>query len=101
MKTVDIILPVYNEEDVLPELLKRVLCVLDRTPGGPHEVVFVDDGSSDQSCPLLLRAARHDIRIKVVMLSRNFGHQAALQGRQVSLVDRANERGMVPRRLDQ
>ena len=71
-------IPVYNEEEVLPELLKRVLCVLDRVPGGPHEVVFVDDGSSDHSCQLLLKAARHDIRIKVVLLSRNFGHQAAL-----------------------
>src|SRR5262245_43933489 len=71
-------IPVYNEEEVLPELLNRGLCVLDRIPAGPHEHVFVDDGSSDRSCQLLLKAARHDIRIKVVMLSRNFGHQAAL-----------------------
>jgi dolichol-phosphate mannosyltransferase len=71
-------IPVYNEEEVLPELLNRVMCVLDRVPGGPHEVVFVDDGSSDRSRQLLLKAARHDVRIKVVMLSRNFGHQAAL-----------------------
>jgi glycosyltransferase involved in cell wall biosynthesis len=71
-------IPVYNEEEVLPELLKRVMCVLDRVPGGPHEVVFVDDGSTDRSCQILLKAARRDVRIRVVMLSRNFGHQAAL-----------------------
>src|SRR5688572_7053462 len=71
-------IPVYNEEEVLPELLNRVMSVLDRVPDGPHEVVFVDDGSTDRSRQLLLKAARHDVRIKVVMLSRNFGHQAAL-----------------------
>ena len=71
-------IPVYNEEEVLPELLKRVLCVLDQVPGGPHEVVFVDDGSTDRSRQLLLKAARRDVRVKVVVLSRNFGHQAAL-----------------------
>jgi dolichol-phosphate mannosyltransferase len=71
-------IPVYNEEEVLPELLRRVLGVLDRIPGGPHEVVFVDDGGTDRSRQLLLKAAQHDIRIRVVVLSRNFGHQAAL-----------------------
>jgi dolichol-phosphate mannosyltransferase len=71
-------IPVFNEDEVLPELLRRVTHVLDQIPGGPHEVVFVDDGSTDGSRRLLLRAARHDVRIKVVTLSRNFGHQAAL-----------------------
>jgi dolichol-phosphate mannosyltransferase len=71
-------IPVFNEDEVLPELLRRLTRVLDQIPGGPHEVVFVDDGSTDGSRRLLLRAARHDVRIKVVTLSRNFGHQAAL-----------------------
>jgi polyisoprenyl-phosphate glycosyltransferase len=71
-------IPVHNEEEVVPELLTRLLAVLDRIPGGPHEVVFVDDGSTDGSRRLLTTAAAHDSRVKVVALSRNFGHQAAL-----------------------
>ncbi len=71
-------IPLHNEEDVIPELLTRLLAVLDALPGGPHQVVLVDDGSSDGSRRLLTAAARRDSRLKVVALSRNFGHQAAL-----------------------
>ena len=71
-------IPVYNEQQVIPELLGRLMKVLDALPGGPHEVVFVDDGSVDGSRSLLAEAARQDPRIRVVILSRNFGHQAAL-----------------------
>jgi polyisoprenyl-phosphate glycosyltransferase len=70
--------PVYNEEQVLPELLRRLAAVLDAVPGGPHEVIFVDDGSADRSLALLEEAAARDPRIRVVSLSRNFGHQAAI-----------------------
>ena len=71
-------IPVFNEQEVIPELRTRLMTVLDGIPGGPHEVVFVDDGSTDQSRRLLEEAARTDSRIRVVTLSRNFGHQAAL-----------------------
>ena len=71
-------IPVFNEQEVLPELLKRLMPVLDGIDGGPHEVIFVDDGSSDNSRPLLEDAAKRDPRIRIVVLSRNFGHQAAL-----------------------
>lgn len=70
--------PVHNEQQVLPELIRRLLAVLDDLPGGPHQVVFVDDGSSDGSPEILRAAAGRDRRIVVVSLSRNFGHQAAL-----------------------
>lgn len=71
-------LPVYNEEETLPELLRRLTAVLDSVPGGPHEIVFVDDGSRDRTLAMLREAAERDPRIVAVSLSRNFGHQAAL-----------------------
>jgi polyisoprenyl-phosphate glycosyltransferase len=71
-------IPVHNEESVLPELLPRLVAVVDHIAGGPHEFVFVDDGSTDGTRELLESAARKDPRIVVVVLSRNFGHQAAL-----------------------
>lgn len=71
-------IPVHNEQEVLPDLLARLVAVLDALPGGPHEIVFVDDGSTDGSRGLLVAAARRDPRVKVIALSRNFGHQAAL-----------------------
>jgi polyisoprenyl-phosphate glycosyltransferase len=77
-RRVTIACPVYNEQSVIPLLLERVLAVLDETPGGPHEFLVVDDGSSDGTLRLLEEAAARDPRISVVALSRNFGHQAAM-----------------------
>ena len=71
-------IPIHNEETVLPELLRRLRCVLDGLAGGPHEIVFVDDGSTDRTFEILQQAALQDTRIVVVSLSRNFGHQAAI-----------------------
>src|SRR5262245_12801966 len=71
-------IPLHNEEEVLPELLARLLKVIDSLPEGPHQIVFVDDGSTDGTRKLLTQAAHRDPRLKVVALSRNFGHQAAL-----------------------
>ncbi len=75
---VSVAVPLYNEEANLPELLRRVGAVLDTLPGGPHELVLVDDGSSDRSRAIMEEAARTDPRVVAVFLSRNFGHQAAL-----------------------
>jgi glycosyltransferase involved in cell wall biosynthesis len=71
-------IPIHNEESVVPELLPRLSGVLSGIPGGPHEIVLVDDGSSDGTLALLEEAASRDPRIRVISLSRNFGHQAAL-----------------------
>src|SRR6516162_2140154 len=70
--------PLHNEEAVLPELLRRTRVVLDSVGGGPHEIVLVDDGSSDHTPEILEEAALVDARVIAISLSRNFGHQAAL-----------------------
>jgi polyisoprenyl-phosphate glycosyltransferase len=75
---VSIAIPIYNEEEGIEELIRRTSAVLDALPGGPHELVLVDDGSADRSLELLEEAARRDPRVVVVSLSRNFGHQQAI-----------------------
>ncbi|MGH7523457.1 MAG: glycosyltransferase family 2 protein [Gemmatimonadales bacterium] len=75
---VSIAIPLLNEEAVLPELVRRIAAALDGIPGGPHEVVFVDDGSTDATRAMLAEARRADGRIRAVLLSRNFGHQPAI-----------------------
>ena len=78
MKT-SVVVPVYNEEKNLPELLRRLTAVMEAA-GNPYELVFVDDGSRDGSLAVLKEAAaaRPD-RIRVLELARNFGqHQAIL-----------------------
>jgi len=71
------VLPVYNEEETLPELHKRMSALLDRLDGSA-EVILVDDGSRDRSYALMLDIHTHDPRFKVVHFSRNFGHQVAI-----------------------
>ena len=72
-----VVIPVYNEEETIPELVRRLTAVLDSIPQ-TGEVIFVNDGSRDGSLGLLREAAANDRRIKVIDFSRNFGHQAAI-----------------------
>src|SRR5438552_588665 len=75
--TLTVVLPVYNEEALLPELHQRLVATLS-TLGLPYEVLYVDDGSSDRSLEVVTAMARADPRAGVLALSRNFGHQMAL-----------------------
>ena len=75
---VSVAIPLFNEEQVLAELLRRLRDVLAKIDGGPHEMVFVDDGSSDRTFEMLAAAAAEDPRIVAISLSRNFGHQSAI-----------------------
>src|SRR5256885_1452602 len=67
-----VVIPVYNEEDNLPELYRRLRAVLEGV-GRPWEIIFVDDGSRDGSVALLRELASRDARVVVVELVRNFG----------------------------
>ncbi|HLW89702.1 MAG TPA: glycosyltransferase family 2 protein [Roseiarcus sp.] len=72
-----IVIPVYNEEAVLPILLRRLDGLIEQFDA-PAEVIFVDDGSSDTSAIVCEAKARADHRYRYVRLSRNFGHQIAI-----------------------
>jgi undecaprenyl-phosphate 4-deoxy-4-formamido-L-arabinose transferase len=76
---VSVVVPVFDEEKNLPELVSRLRAVMDGT-GEPYELVFVDDGSRDDSLAVLKQAAAaQPDRIRVLELARNFGqHQAIL-----------------------
>ena len=74
---ISVVIPIFNEEETLPELLRRTTTALDAT-GRPWELLFVDDGSRDRSADLLRAAHATDPRIKLITLSRNFGHQPAI-----------------------
>ncbi|MEI9926126.1 MAG: glycosyltransferase family 2 protein [Bradyrhizobium sp.] len=72
-----IVIPVFNEEAVLPVLLRRLDLLLARLDE-PAEAIFVDDGSKDSSPLVLQDLAKRDPRFRYIGLSRNFGHQVAI-----------------------
>ena len=75
LPTVSLVIPVLDEEDTLPELHRRVEAALE---GIPHELVFVDDGSSDRSAAIVEELAARQEGIVLVQLSRNFGMEIAM-----------------------
>ena len=72
-----IVVPVYNEEDNIRKFYTTVKEVL-QTLDYDHEIIFVDDGSSDDSAAMLRYIGKEDPKVKVLLLARNFGHQLAL-----------------------
>jgi dolichol-phosphate mannosyltransferase len=74
--TLSIVLPMYNEEAVAPILRQKLASLLDEFPCRV-ELVLVNDGSSDQTLAQVADWAAEDSRVKVIHLSRNFGHQVA------------------------
>jgi polyisoprenyl-phosphate glycosyltransferase len=71
-----LVIPIYNESEVLPLLVARLQALLQNLPC-PTEVIFVNDGSSDSSVLQLQDVAARDSRFKVLCFARNFGHQIA------------------------
>jgi undecaprenyl-phosphate 4-deoxy-4-formamido-L-arabinose transferase len=73
---VTLVIPVYNEEENLPALVARIMPVMQES-GKTFEVIFIDDGSRDQSLEILKGFTKHG-EIKVVELTRNYGQHAAI-----------------------
>lgn len=74
---ISIIIPIYNEEEVLPESYKRIKEVAENLKED-YELVFVDDGSRDKSLEMLKDISEKDEKAVVISFSRNFGHQQAV-----------------------
>lgn len=77
MKTLSILVPCYNEEEVINvtyDRIKNVLNSLDLF----SNIIFINDGSKDQTLNMLTEIAKNDPQVKIISFSRNFGHQAAV-----------------------
>lgn len=72
-----LVIPIYNEEAVLPLLVKRIRALFGQLDGD-CEAIFVDDGSRDTSALYLRAVCADDPRLRLIELSRNFGHQIAI-----------------------
>jgi len=77
MKTISIVIPAYNEEKNIPLIIKTLKKVFGALPAYAYELVFVNDGSSDNSLEILKKIAREEKNIRVIDFSRNFGKEVA------------------------
>lgn len=76
---ISVVVPCYNEEDVLLDFYKEISHVLsDKVDCSDYEVVFIDDGSSDRTCDIVKNFAKNDSHIEYVSLSKNFGKESAM-----------------------
>lgn len=88
---VTLVIPVFNEEAVLPELLARLTRLFDANAGVNWSVLLVNDGSRDHSAKLVGERAAADARFVLVELSRNFGFQSAISAGLAEALARGGE----------
>ena len=74
---VSIIVPVYNEEENVPPLYRKIREACERL-GKAYEIIFVDDGSCDGTFKALHRIHNYDRRVKVIRFRKNYGQTAAM-----------------------
>jgi glycosyltransferase involved in cell wall biosynthesis len=74
----DIVIPIYNEQENLPELYRRLKKVCDQLDEITCRIIYVNDGSRDDSMGIMQEQCKEDSRFRIIELSRNFGHQAAI-----------------------
>jgi polyisoprenyl-phosphate glycosyltransferase len=81
MKKITIVIPIFNEEQIIPILIERLQNVISKIKNYNFEVIFIDDGSIDNSVDIIsseLKAIETNFLVKIIELSRNFGHQGAV-----------------------
>src|SRR5659263_3000 len=78
MQTLCLIVPCFNEEAVIPTSWARMKKVMDELVDFESSLIFINDGSTDKTGPILSEIAASDSRVTVLHLSRNFGHQPAV-----------------------
>lgn len=78
MNKLSIIIPMYNEEEIIQECYNRILTVCNSIVNYDYELIIVNDGSTDKTLNILEYLAENNKKIKVVSFSRNFGHQCAV-----------------------
>jgi dolichol-phosphate mannosyltransferase len=79
VKVISVVVPVYCEQQILPEFYSRAKNALTAlSPNYSHELIFINDGSTDASAQILHDLARNDSSVRVLSLARNFGHQLAI-----------------------
>ena len=78
MKLLSVVIPCFNEEPVLRAAHERLTAAVSAIDGFDYELIFVDDGSHDHTFKILTELQSHDAHIRVLKLSRNFGHQIAV-----------------------
>jgi len=93
MTKFSLVIPVYNEEQIIEQLYARCMEALKKITDD-FEIICVDDGSNDKTLPQLVMYHNSDRRFKVLSLSRNYGHQAAIlaglsysKGEYVGIID--------------
>lgn len=77
-KKISILIPMYNEQEVLPALFERVSALMDSHPDMDWEVMLVNDGSRDATLAMMIRQHNIDSRYRYIDLSRNFGKETAM-----------------------
>lgn len=75
---ISVIVPIYRSEEIVPETHRRLTEALSAIPDLDHEIVYVDDGSPDRVADIVRDLAAADPRVRLLVLSRNFGQQAAI-----------------------
>jgi dolichol-phosphate mannosyltransferase len=93
MIEISVIVPVYNEQEIIPELYRRLKAAIDSISSN-YELIFINDGSKDSTLIRLFELANLDNKVKYINFSRNFGHQIAVtagldasKGKAVVIID--------------
>lgn len=78
MKKISIVIPVYNEQEVIKTSYLRIKKVIEDLEQYDYEMILVNDGSNDKTLEILQKIAQENKKVKIISFTRNFGHQAAV-----------------------